>query len=88
MSFEKYAELTKEQYPDFDFTGFEIEEAMIIIDGYEENYDLAYTGNYDDYASDDNFIEFCYQLPRGYMGVIFNKNGTKVFFMIDVRGLK
>ena len=88
MSFEKFAELTKEQYPDFDFTGFEIEEAMIIIDGYEENYDLACTGNYDDYASDDNFIEFCYQLPRGYMGVIFNKNGNKVFFMIDIRGLK
>lgn len=86
MSFEKFAELTKEQYPDFDFTGFEIEEAMIVIDGYEENYDLACTGNYDDYAVDDNFIEFRYQLPKGYIGVIFSKEDKKVFFMIDVRG--
>ena len=87
MSFEKYAELTKEQYPDFDLTGYEIEEAMIVIDGYEEDFDLD---SYNDYfgSSWKNYKYFSYRIPRGYMGVIFSKDNNKVFFMIDVRGLK
>lgn len=87
MSFEKYAELTKKQYPDFDFTGYEIEEAMIVIDGYEEDFDLD---SDDDYfgSSWKNHKYFSYRIPRGFMGVIFSKDNNKVFFMIDVRGLK
>ena len=88
MSFEKYAELTKEQYPDFDFTDYEIEEAMVVIDGYEEDFDLD-SNDDDDYFdfSGGQYKYFSYRIPRGYMGVIFSKNDNKVFFMIDVRGL-
>ena len=85
MSFEKYAELTKEQYPDFDFTNYEIKEAMIVIDGYKEYFDLD---SDDDYfgSSGENHKYFSYRIPRGYMGVIFIKDNNKIFFMIDVRG--
>lgn len=85
MSFEKYAELTKKQYPDFNFTDYEIKEAMIVIDGYKEDFDL----DSDDYfgSSGENHKYFSYRIPRGYMGVIFSKDNNKVFFMIDVRGL-
>lgn len=87
MSFEKFAELTKEQYPDFDFTGFEIEEAMVVIDGYEDDFYLDSNGDYFE-SSWEQHKYFSYRIPRGYMGVIFSKDNNKVFFMIDVRGLK
>lgn len=80
--FEQYGKLAKEQYPDFDFSGWEIEAVMNTIHGFEEDYSL------DDYVEDLEYIPFTYKLPKGHIGCVFVnlEIDKKMFFMINIKG--
>ena len=77
--FEQYEKLAKEQYLDFNFTGWEIQAVMKTIHGFEE-------GSYDDYFDKIDYIHFAYNIPDGYVGCVFTNVMTqdKMFFMINV----
>ena len=77
--FEQYEELAKEQYPDFNFDGWEIEAVMSTIHGFEE-------GSYDDYFGKIDYLFFAYKIPKGYVGCVFTNVMTSdnMFFMINI----
>ena len=81
--FEQYEELAKEQYLNFDFTGWEIQAVMSTIHGFEE-------GSYDDYFDKIDYLPFAYKIPNGYVGCVFTNVMTSdnMFFMVDIRGIK
>ena len=58
--FEQYEKLAKEQYPDFNFSGWEIESVMNTIQGFEE-------GSYDDYFDKIDYLPFAYKIPNGFL---------------------
>ena len=77
--FEQYEKLAKEQYLDFNFTGWEIQAVMKAIHGFEE-------GSYDDYFDKIDYLPFAYKIPDGYVGCVFTNVMTqdKMFFMVNV----
>ena len=77
--FEQYGKLAKEQYPYFNFTGWEIQAVMKTIHGFEEC-------SYDDYFDKIDYLPFAYKIPNGYVGCVFTNVMTqdKMFFMINV----
>ena len=83
--FEQYEELAKEQYPDFNFDGWEIEAVMSTIHGFEE-------GSYDDYFDKIDYLPFAYKIPNGNFGCVFtNANpiiDDQMFFMVNTQGMK
>lgn len=81
--FERYEELAKGQYPDFNFGGWEIQAVMSTIHGFEE-------GSYDDYFDKIDYLPFAYKIPNGYVGCVFTNVTTSdnMFFMVDIRGIK
>ena len=81
--FERYEELAKEQYPDFNLDGWEIQSVMSTIHGFEE-------GSYDDYFGKMDYLPFAYKIPDGYVGCVFTNVMTSdnMFFMVDTQGMK
>ena len=81
--FEQYEELAKEQYPDFNFDGWEIQAVMSTIHVFEECL-------YDDYFDKIDYLPFAYKIPNGYVGCVFINVMTSdnMFFMVDIRGIK
>ena len=84
--FEQYEELAKEQYPNFDFTGWEIQAVMSTIQGFEQEEDQV---NEDGYY-EDSLVPFAYKIPNGYVGCVFTNVMTSdnMFFMVDTQGMK
>ena len=83
--FEQYEELAKEQYPDFNFAGWEIQAVMNKIQTYKENFDFS---EFEDYKGDTDY--FYYEIPNGYVGCVFTNVMTSdnMFFMVNIRGIK
>ena len=81
--FEQYEELAKEQYPNFNFDGWEIQAVMSTIHGFEE-------GSYDDYFGKMDYLPFAYKIHKGYVGCVFTNvtANDNMFFMVDIRGIK
>ena len=81
--FEQYEKLAKEQYLDFNFTGWELQAVMKTIHGFEE-------GSYDDYFDKMDYLPFAYKIPNGYVGCVFTNVTTSdnMFFMVDTQGMK
>ena len=81
--FEQYEKLTKEQYPDFNFTGWELQAVMKTIHGFEE-------GSYDDYFDKIDYLPFAYKIPNGYVGCVFTnvKANDNMFFMVGTGGMR
>lgn len=81
--FEQYEKLAKEQYLDFNFTGWELQAVMKTIHGFEE-------GSYDDYFDKMDYLPFAYKIPDGYVGCVFTNVMTSdnMFFMVDTQGMK
>ena len=81
--FEQYEKLAKEQYLDFNFTGWELQAVMKTIHGFEE-------GSYDDYFDKMDYLPFAYKIPNGYVGCVFTNVMTSdnMFFMVDTQGMK
>ena len=80
--FEQYEELAKEQYPDFNFDGWEGGSVMKTIRGFEEDYD--------DYCNETDYLPFAYKIPNGYVGCVFTNvmASDNMFFMVDIQGIK
>ena len=80
--FEQYEKLAKEQYLDFNFTGWEIQVVMKTIQGFEE-------GSYDDYFDKIDYLPFAYKIPNGYVGCVFTNPliDETMFFMVNIRGI-
>ena len=80
---EQYEKLAKEQYLDFNFTGWELQAVMKTIHGFEE-------GSYDDYFDKMDYLPFAYKIPNGYVGCVFTNVMTSdnMFFMVDTQGMK
>lgn len=87
--FERYEELAKGQYPDFNFDGWEIQAVMKTIHGFEEDMGLVDEDDYFD-SPEDTFVAFAYKIPNGYVGCVFTNvmASDNMFFMIDIRGIK
>ena len=85
--FEQYETLAKEQYPDFDFSGWGCGSVMKKIQTYEENFDFC---EFEDYAYKGDNDYFYYKIPNGYVGCVFTKSNADdyMFFMINIRGIK
>ena len=83
--FEQYEELAKEQYPNFDFTGWEIQAVMSTIQGFEQEEDQV---NEDGYY-EDSLVPFAYKIPNGYVGCTFTNPliDETMIFMVNVRGI-
>ena len=83
--FEQYEELAKEQYPNFNFDGWECGSVMKTIQTYEENFDFS---EFEDYKGDTDY--FYYKIPNGYVGCAFTNvtASDNMFFMVDIRGIK
>lgn len=81
--FEQYEKLAKEQYLDFNFTGWEIQSVMKTIHGFEE-------GSYDDYFDKIDYLPFAYKIPNGYVGCVLTNQITddQMFFMVNTYGMK
>lgn len=81
--FERYEELAKEQYTNFNFAGWEIQAVMKTIHGFEE-------GSYDDYFGKMDYLPFAYKIPNGYIGCVFTNPiiDDQMFFMINTQVIK
>ena len=81
--FEQYEKLVKEQYPDFNFDGWEIQAVMKTIHGFEE-------GSYDDYFDKIDYLPFAYKIPNKYVGCVFTNvmASDNMFFMVNTQGMK
>ena len=84
--FEQYEKLTKEQYLDFNFDGWELQAVLKTIHGFEQEDDQI---NEDGYY-EDSLVPFAYNIPNGYVGCVFTnvKANDNMFFMVGTGGMR
>jgi len=85
--FDNYIELAKQQYPDFDFIDKDLSVIMNSIEEYQGTVGEIYGYDFSDDSFEvdqlvDNPVIISHNLPKGYIGCIFEDKDKKSTFLL------